>query len=151
VRYPRGKATGCKLDAFLTKLTIGKARVLREGSDIALLVFGTLLGAAREVAEALNATLVDMRFVKPLDEGLIASLARTQRLLVTIEENTVQGGAGSAVNEFLESAQLGVSVLNLGLPDSFLGHGKAPDMLAACGLDAAGIERNIRQRFSSLT
>jgi 1-deoxy-D-xylulose-5-phosphate synthase len=107
-----------------------------------------LLGAAREAAEALNATLVDMRFVKPLDETLITTLARTQRLLVTIEENSIKGGAGSGVNEFLESAQLNVSVLNLGLPDAFLGHGKAPDMLASCGLDAKGIEQNIRQRLA---
>ena len=79
------------------------------------------------------------------------TLARTQQLLVTIEENTVKGGAGSAVNEFLESAQLQVPVLNLGLPDVFLGHGKAPDMLAACGLDAKGIERSIRQRLNPST
>jgi 1-deoxy-D-xylulose-5-phosphate synthase len=148
VRYPRGKATGCKLDTFLTKFPLGKASVLREGRDVALLVFGTLLGAARVVAQAMDATLVDMRFVKPLDENLIATLARSQRLLVTIEENTVAGGAGSAVNEFLESAGLKVEVLNLGLPDSFLGHGKAPDLLSSCGLDAKGMEHSIRQRLS---
>jgi 1-deoxy-D-xylulose-5-phosphate synthase len=150
VRYPRGKASGCALDRELHVLEIGKARELREGQDIAILVFGTLLAAAWPVADALNATLVDMRFVKPLDEELLARLACSQRLLVTIEENVVSGGAGSGVNEFLQASGLSLPVLNLGLPDTFLEHGRAADLLAKCGLDAAGIEASIRARLARL-
>jgi len=147
VRYPRGKATGVMLERNEITLELGKARVLREGKRAALLVFGTLLSAAREVADVLDLTLVDMRFVKPLDQDLIHALARTNTLLVTLEENTVIGGAGSAVNECLMSAGILCQVLNLGLPDRFLEHGKAGDMLAQCGLDSAGIQRSIRQRL----
>ena len=148
VRYPRGKATGCETTAELTALEIGKARVCREsGNGIAILVFGTLLQKTRSVAEALDATLVDMRFVKPLDETLLITLAQQCKLLVTVEENAVKGGAGSGVNEFLEAQDFDTPVLNLGLPDSFLEHGKAEDMLADCGLDAAGILRAIEHRL----
>jgi 1-deoxy-D-xylulose-5-phosphate synthase len=151
VRYPRGKATGCGVDQHLAKLPIGKARVVREGQTIALLVFGTLLSAAKPVAEKMNATLVDMRFVKPLDEALIQSLALTHQLLVTVEENTVKGGAGAAVVEFLQSQNQPANVLTLGLPDSFLEHGRQQDMLGACGLDAAGITASIKQRLAQLS
>ena len=144
VRYPRGRATGCALDPTPKTLPIGKARVCREGRRAAILVFGTLLSAARPVAEALDATLVDMRFVKPLDEALLDELAHSHALLVTVEENVVMGGAGSAVNEYLVSRQARCALLNLGLPDHFLGHGKAADMLAGVGLDSPGIERAIR-------
>jgi 1-deoxy-D-xylulose-5-phosphate synthase len=148
VRYPRGKATGCETTAELTAVEIGKARVCREGGNgIAILVFGTLLQKTRSVAEALDATLVDMRFVKPLDETLLITLAQECKLLVTVEENAVKGGAGSGVNEFLEAQDFDTTVLNLGLPDSFLEHGKAEDMLADCGLDAAGILRAIEHRL----
>ncbi len=148
VRYPRGKATGCETTAELTAVEIGKARVCREGGNgIAILVFGTLLQKTRSVAEALDATLVDMRFVKPLDETLLITLAQQCKLLVTVEENAVKGGAGSGVNEFLEAQDFDTPVLNLGLPDSFLEHGKAEDMLADCGLDAAGILRAIEHRL----
>jgi 1-deoxy-D-xylulose-5-phosphate synthase len=149
VRYPRGMATGCVLDTSLQQLEIGKARVLRSGSRVALLVFGTLLQAAVPVAEKLGATLVDMRFVKPLDEALILQLAQSHELLVTIEENTIKGGAGSGVNECLLAAGVNVGVLNIGLPDRFLEHGRAPEMLAACGLDSAGIEASIRARLGT--
>ncbi len=149
VRYPRGKATGCEVSAELEPVEIGKARVFREGnSDVAILVFGTLLSRAVSVAETLDATLVDMRFVKPLDEQLLVTLAGKCSLLVTIEENAVKGGAGSGVNEFLEAEGLGVPVLNLGLPDSFLEHGKADDMLTACGLDSAGMLKAIERRLA---
>ncbi len=148
VRYPRGKATGCKLDASLAQLPIGKARVVRQGSKVAILAFGTLLQAAREAAAALDATLVDMRFVKPLDEELLLQLAASEQLLVTVEENTVKGGAGSAVNEFLLNRNLAVNVLNLGLPDVFLGHGKPQDMRSSCGLDGNGILASIRARLA---
>jgi 1-deoxy-D-xylulose-5-phosphate synthase len=147
VRYPRGKATGCVTDAELRALEIGKARVVREGSGVAFLVFGTLLGTADKVAEALGATLVDMRFVKPLDEALILQMADSHELLVTVEENVVAGGAGSGVNEFLLAQGRRVDVLNLGLPDRFVAHGKVPELHAACGLDVAGILASVRARL----
>lgn len=151
VRYPRGKATGCALDPVLQQLPIGKARVLREGHGAALLVFGTLLAAARPVAEALGATLVDMRFVKPLDTALLDALAGSHRLLVTIEENTVLGGAGAGVLEHLQNRGLRVPVLVLGLPDRFLEHGRPQELLRACGLDSAGLQASIEQRLLQLS
>jgi len=148
VRYPRGKATGCEINDSLEAVDIGKSRVCREGQGgIAILVFGTLLARTVTVAEALDATLVDMRFVKPLDETLLITLAEQCHLIVTVEENVISGGAGSGVNEFLESSNLTTPVLNLGLPDSFLEHGKADDMLASCGLDSAGILKAIEHRL----
>ena len=148
VRYPRGKATGCEQDASLKQLDIGKAVVKRQGEKVAILVFGTLLKAAEKSAEALNATLVDMRFVKPLDEALIKELAGTHQLLVTVEENVIKGGAGSAVNEFLAAIKSEVKVINLGLPDKFLDHGKSEQMLAECGLDSVGITAAIKKVIS---
>ena len=148
VRYPRGKATGCEQDASLKQLDIGKAVVKRQGEKVAILVFGTLLKAAEKSAEALNATLVDMRFVKPLDEALIKELAGTHQLLVTVEENVIKGGAGSAVNEFLAAIKSEVKVINLGLPDKFLDHGKSEQMLAECGLDSVGIAAAIKKVIS---
>ena len=148
VRYPRGKATGCEQDASLKQLDIGKAVVKRQGEKVAILVFGTLLKAAEKSAEALNATLVDMRFVKPLDEALIKELAGTHQLLVTVEENVIKGGAGSAVNEFLAAIKSEVKVINLGLPDKFLDHGKSEQMLAECGLDSVGITAAIKTVIS---
>jgi 1-deoxy-D-xylulose-5-phosphate synthase len=148
VRYPRGKAAGAGIGGELQSLPLGKARVLREGRELAILVFGTLLKAAAPVAEVLDATLVDMRFVKPLDEALLDELAASHRLLVTIEENVIKGGAGSGVNEYLLGRGHSLQVLNLGLPDVFLDHGRAADMLSACGLDSPGIEASIRARLS---
>jgi len=149
VRYPRGKAAGTGIGGeLLQSLPLGKARVLREGRELAILVFGTLLKAAAPVAEVLDATLVDMRFVKPLDEALLDELAASHRLLVTIEENVIKGGAGSGVNEYLLGRGHSLQVLNLGLPDVFLDHGRAADMLSACGLDSRGIEASIRVRLS---
>jgi 1-deoxy-D-xylulose-5-phosphate synthase len=143
VRYPRGKATGCEQDADLKPLEIGKAVVKRQGEKIAILVFGTLLKVAKQSAEQLNATLVDMRFVKPLDEALLKELSQSHHLLVTVEENVIKGGAGSAVNEFLATIDHKARVVNLGLPDQFLDHGKAEQLLAECGLDSAGISATI--------
>jgi len=148
VRYPRGKAAGVALDPVLQQLAIGKARVVRQGQGVAILVFGTLLAAARPVAATLDATLVDMRFVKPLDEALLETLAASHALLVTIEENAVKGGAGSGVNEYLLQHRHTVGLLNLGLPDTFLEHDRAIDMLARCGLDSKGIEASIRARLA---
>lgn len=149
VRYPRGKATGVGIDRSLqTTLPLGKGVLRREGRQVALLVFGTLLHDATEAAEALDATLVDMRFVKPLDEALVRALAERHELLVTVEENTVMGGAGAAVAEYLDNAGISVPLMHIGLPDRFLGHGRAADMRSACGLDGPGILAAIRDRLT---
>ncbi len=150
VRYPRGSGPNAALEPGLQPLEIGKGVIRREGRKVALLVFGVLLGEARQVAEALDATLVDMRFVKPLDEALVRELAERHALLVTIEEGCVMGGAGAAVGELLAAHQLPRPLLNLGLPDIYVEHAKPAQMLAACGLDAAGIEAAVRQRLAQL-
>jgi len=143
VRYPRGTGTGVAIDPELTTLPVGKAEVRRTGRGIAILAFGTLLDTALTVGEELNATVVNMRFVKPLDQDLLLELARTHELLVTVEENALQGGAGSAVLECLAAANLPVACLNLGLPDRFVEHGERNELLAECGLDAGGVRRAI--------
>ncbi len=145
VRYPRGSGPGAKVQQALVPLPLGKGEIRRKGRAIAILAFGGPLAAALAAGEALNATVANMRFVKPLDEALVAELARTHQLLVTVEENVISGGAGSAVNEFLAAAGLVPSVLNLGLPDRFVEHGDPKQLLAECGLDAEGIRRSILQ------
>ncbi|GKW30456.1 1-deoxy-D-xylulose-5-phosphate synthase [Pectobacterium brasiliense] len=144
VRYPRGNGTGTELTP-LSELPIGKGVVRRQGETIAILNFGTLLPEAQIAAGKLNATLVDMRFVKPLDEALLEELAQSHSTFVTLEENAVMGGAGSGVNEFLMAKRLAVSVLNIGLPDVFIPQGSQEEIRADLGLDAAGIERRITQ------
>jgi len=143
VRYPRGNGTGAACTP-LTSLPIGKGVITRQGEKIAILNFGTLLPEADIAARQLNATLVDMRFVKPLDEGLIAKLAATHETLVTIEENAVMGGAGSGVNELLMFKRIRVPVLNIGLPDRFIPQGTQQEIRADLGLDGAGILRQIK-------
>lgn len=148
VRYPRGSGPNHPIDPDLQPVEIGKGVVRRRGGRVALLVFGVQLAEAMKVAESLDATVVDMRFVKPLDEALVRELAGShEQLLVTIEENAVMGGAGSAVGEFLASEGLEVPLLQLGLPDYYVEHAKPSEMLAECGLDAAGIEKAVRQRL----
>jgi 1-deoxy-D-xylulose-5-phosphate synthase len=149
VRYPRGSGPGVAESIPMTQLPIGKAEVRREGSNIAILAFGTMVIPATEVAEQLGATLVNMRFVKPLDEQLILQVADAYSLIVTIEENVLAGGAGSAVNEMLHAAQKSIDVLNLGLPDEHLDQGTQQQQLALCGLDATGILDQIKQRLGS--
>src|SRR3989338_8166740 len=124
-------------------IPIGKAEIRREGRRIALLAFGSRLAPALDAGEAFNTTVVNMRFVKPLDEELVLTLAKSHELLVTVEENAVAGGAGGAVNEYLAAAGLTCQVINLGLPDRFAGQAGHEDMLAEYGLDAAGIRRAI--------
>src|SRR5690554_89499 len=148
VRYPRGKGPGATIDCTLQALPIGKGVVRRKGQTVALLAFGSMVEPALAAAESLDATVVDMRFVKPLDEALIRSLAQQHALLVTLEENTVAGGAGSAVNEYLLAQDFHVPILNLGLPDSFIEHGRVPAMLASVGLDKDGIVESIRNKLS---
>lgn len=143
VRYPRGSGTGVSIEEHMTALPIGKAEVRRQGKDVAILCFGVLLQAAKEVTEKLGATLVDMRFVKPLDEELIVQMSETHQHLVTLEENATQGGAGSAVNEFVASARLEIPVLNLGLPDLFLDHGTRSELLEEARLDVQSLLNRI--------
>ena len=145
VRYPRGIGSGITPHIAMQALPIGRGRVLRQGKEIAILAFGTLLQQAKPVADALDATLVDMRFVKPLDEALLAELAASHQTLVTLEEGSLIGGAGSAVNETLQRLRVYKPVLNLGLPDRFIEQGSQAEILQLLGLDAAGIEASIRQ------
>ncbi|WP_341503114.1 1-deoxy-D-xylulose-5-phosphate synthase [Gallaecimonas sp. GXIMD4217] len=148
VRYPRGSATGAELDAEPQLLAIGKGLVRRRGQKVAILAFGTLLSAALEAGEALDATVADMRFVKPLDEQLIRELADSHDLLVTVEDNVIKGGAGAGVGEFLMAEGLLKPLLMLGLPDEFIKHGSQSEILSELGLDGAGIEARIRARLA---
>ncbi len=150
VRYPRGTGPGAAIQQELTPLPIGKGRVVREGSRVAILNFGTLLGAALQAAEELNATVADMRFVKPLDETLVLELAEQHDLLVTLEENAIAGGAGSAVTEFLSAREVVMPVMQIGLPDRYIDHGKPEELLKECGLDAEGIRTSIAGRLERL-
>jgi len=147
VRYPRGAGAGVAIDSTLATLPWGRGEVRRKGSRIAILAFGTLLYPALAAAEKLGATVANMRFVKPLDQALVLELARTHDHLVTVEEGCIAGGAGSAVLECLAAAGLAVPVLQLGLPDQFIEHGDTAQLLARCGLDAAGIEQSVVRRF----
>lgn len=147
IRYPRGKGPGKEIETGLEPVTLGKAVVRRSGKSVAILAFGSMVTPALEVAEDLDSTLIDMRFVKPLDEEIIGDMAAKHQLIVTIEENTVMGGAGSAVNEFLLASNYQIPVLNLGLPDTFLEHGKVPQMLADVGLDATSIATAIKKKL----
>jgi 1-deoxy-D-xylulose-5-phosphate synthase len=149
VRYPRGSGTGAEIEKGFSEWAWGKGVVRRRGNRIAILAFGTLLQPALVAAASMDATVVDMRFAKPLDEALIIEMARGHEGLVTLEEGCVMGGAGSAVGECLAAAGLSVPLLHLGLPDRFIEHGDPVKLLSMCGLDAAGIEQSIRKRFGS--
>ena len=147
VRYPRGRGPGVAVEKTMQALPVGRAELRRSGaSGLALLAFGTMVEAARPAAEALDATLVNMRFVKPLDEALIAEVAASHRAIVTLEENAVAGGAGSAVLEVLQRLGSAVPVLQVGVPDAFVEHGSREDNLAAAGLDPAALRAAI-ERF----
>ncbi len=139
VRYPKDKGQGVPVSKNMSELPFGCAEIRRHGHHVALLAFGVLLAPALEVGEALDATVVNMRFVKPLDETMVSELARNHDLLVTLEDNAVMGGAGSEVNECLARLGLHPGVLNLGLPDRFLEHAARKDLLISCGLDTKGI------------
>ena len=148
VRYPRGAGVGTEPGRDLDTLPFGKGEVRRQGEKVAILAFGTLLTPALEAAEKLNATVVNMRWVKPLDVDLLAQIAQSHDRLVTVEEGCIMGGAGSAVAEALQTLQINLPVLQLGLPDEFIEHGEPAKLLALQGLDAAGIERSVRQRWN---
>ena len=150
VRYPRGAGTGAAVVREFTALPMGKAERRREGRRIALLAFGTMLAPALTAGEALGATVVNMRWVKPIDDALLKELAASHDALVTIEEHVVAGGAGSAVAESLAAQGLSVPLLHVGLPDRFVDHGEQAQLLRLESLDAGGIERRVRERFADL-
>ena len=144
VRYPRGAGPGAALDKPLAGLPVGKGEVRRKGKRVAILAFGAMLAPALEAGEVLDATVANMRFVKPLDEALIRELAETHEILVTVEEHALIGGAGSAVCEVLASLKSGNQIVLLGLPDRFIDHGDPARLLASLGLDGAGIVKSIK-------
>ncbi|WP_019139522.1 1-deoxy-D-xylulose-5-phosphate synthase [Noviherbaspirillum massiliense] len=147
VRYPRGAGIGAAVDKELSTLPIGKGEIRREGKNIAILAFGTMVAPSLAAADELDATVANMRFVKPLDVELVKQLAQSHDALVTVEEGCIMGGAGSAVAEALAAAGVVKPVLHLGLPDKFIDHGDAQQLLATCGLDGKGIAASIRRRF----
>ena len=149
VRYPRGAGIGATVETELTSLEMGKGEIRRQGKGVAILAFGTMLAPSLQAAETLNATVANMRFIKPLDTTLVAELAASHDLLVTIEEGSIMGGAGSAVAEALSAAGIVKPLLQLGLPDKFIDHGDATQLLAQCGLDAAGIAASVNQRLNT--
>jgi 1-deoxy-D-xylulose-5-phosphate synthase len=147
VRYPRGAGIGAVIEKPLTTIPLGKGEIKREGKGIAILAFGTMVAPSLAAAEELNATVANMRFVKPLDVDLVKQLALTHEALVTVEEGAIMGGAGAAVAEALAAEGIVKPLLNLGLPDKFIDHGDVAQLLAQCGLDANGIAASIRKRF----
>jgi 1-deoxy-D-xylulose-5-phosphate synthase len=150
VRYPRGAGAGAAQAAGLPSLPYGKGEIHRQGKSVAILAFGTLLYPAIEAANAMNATVVNMRWAKPLDTELLMQIATSHQALVTVEEGALMGGAGSAVLEALQDAQIYLPVLRLGVPDVFTDHGDPAKIMSALGLDASGIEASVRGRFNHL-
>ena len=149
VRYPRGTGPGADIAGEMTQLEIGRAAHIRGGEQVAILNFGALLGQAMDAAKRLNATVVDMRWVKPLDERMVLELIQRHALLVTLEENAIAGGAGAAVHELLAAQGVAMPILNLGIPDAFIEHGSHADQLAWTGLNADGIVRRIELALRS--
>jgi 1-deoxy-D-xylulose-5-phosphate synthase len=155
IRYPRGAGPGVAVSKELTTLPVGQGVVVREARSfaagvanktrVAILAFGSMVKPALDAADELNATVANMRFVKPLDDALVFKLATTHDVIVTVEENVIMGGAGSAVSESLAAQQLTVPILHLGLPDQFVEHGDPAVLLADCGLNREGIIRAVRQ------
>jgi 1-deoxy-D-xylulose-5-phosphate synthase len=144
VRYPRGTGAGVAILPQMEKIQIGKAKVVRKGSQIVILAFGSTLEDAKIVGETLDATVVNMRFVKPIDEALIKKISTKNSLIVTVEDNVIKGGAGSAVNEYLNHIQANINVLNLGLPDFYQAHGSREDLLREASIDSQGILKQIK-------
>jgi len=150
VRYPRGTGTGAAIEAPLEAIPIGQALVRRRGTRLALLAFGAMVPVAEEVGRDLDLTVVNMRFVKPLDRTLILELARTHAGYVTLEDNAAMGGAGSAVAELLASEGIVLPVQHLGLPDAWLEHASREQVLAEAGLDVASVRRALLARWPQL-
>lgn len=149
VRYPRGCGPGVEIENTMDTLPVGQAQLRRQGGSVALLAFGAMVIVAEEAADELNASVVNMRFVKPIDEAMILDMADRHQLLVTIEDNVIAGGAGSAVNEVLMDHDIQMSVINLGLPDEFVEHGEREQILSLCGLDAKGIIKAVQDYYES--
>jgi len=150
VRYPRGSGPGVAVQPELDTLPIGKAQLRRRGARIALLAFGAIVPTAEQAGEELDLTVVNMRFVKPLDRELVLELARTHDGFATLEDNVVAGGAGSGVAELLAAEGIALPMLHLGLPDAFQHHASREDLLAEAGLDAAGIRASLLARWPEL-
>ncbi|GAB5453657.1 MAG: 1-deoxy-D-xylulose-5-phosphate synthase [Halioglobus sp.] len=150
IRYPRGNGPNAAIDEEIQRWEIGNGQMVREGSHVAILNFGALLGEVMGAADSLNATVVDMRWVKPMDKQIVLELASRHSLLVTVEENSIAGGAGSAVNELLAVHSSDVQLLNLGIPDEFIEHGSPGEQKAWTGLDREGIARSITKRLDTI-
>jgi 1-deoxy-D-xylulose-5-phosphate synthase len=148
VRYPRGAGPGIEVQLEMKAVPVGRGEVRREGKRVAILAFGSMVRPALEAGDELNATVANMRFVKPIDRDLVFRLATTHDLLVTVEESVVAGGAGAAVAEALAADGFAVPILHLGLPDHFVEHGDPQQLLVDCGLDGEGIARSIRERLA---
>ncbi len=146
VRYPRGKGPGITVNSTMRDIEIGKAQIEHQGKRIAILAWGSMVTVSVEAAKQLSATAINMRFIKPIDENLILEMAKTHDVIVTVEENVIAGGAGSAVNEFLQAQQILMPVLNIGLPNAFVEQGTREELLNLCGLDTQGILAKI-ERF----
>ena len=144
VRYPRGKGPGVAVQQAMTALPIGKAEIRQQGTRIAILAWGSMVTPALVAGKRLNATVVNMRFVKPIDQALILELAKSHEVFVTIEENVISGGAGSAVNVFLQAQKILMPVLNIGLPDCFIEQGTREELLSECKLDSESIFNTIQ-------
>jgi 1-deoxy-D-xylulose-5-phosphate synthase len=149
VRYPRGKGPGVEVEPQMTGLPLGKSVTVRQGEGIVIMAFGSMVEPCREVAEQLNATLINMRFVKPLDTAAIVHAAARHDCLVTVEENAIAGGAGSGVNELLAAQGVAAEILNIGLDDNFIQHGTREECLHQAGLDREGIHAQIIRRFGA--
>ena len=149
VRYPRGQGPGVTVEADMAAIPLGEGEIRRQGKGVALLVFGSPLAAALEAAETLDATVANMRFVKPLDEALIKSLATSHQLLVSLEDNAIAGGAGSGVAQLLTAEKIVTPLIQTGIPDRFLEHASREQQLAACGLDAAGIIQRVQPELAA--
>ena len=143
-----GSGDGTKPESGLNAIEFGKAQTLRTGKKIAILVFGTLLNNAKPVAESLNATLVNMRFVKPLDTSTLLEIAKTHDHIITLEDNAIAGGAGSAVSEYLNLANINSKILHLGYPDTFVEQGTQQEMNNIWGLDSEGIQQSIETHLN---
>jgi 1-deoxy-D-xylulose-5-phosphate synthase len=151
VRYPRGRGPGARIETTMRALPIGKAEVRRNGRGLALLAFGAMVEPAKLIADALDATLVNMRFVKPLDESLLLELAASHAHFVTLEDNAVAGGAGSAVAEFFAAQTVEKPLLHIGIPDRFIEHGSREECLQQAGLDAEHIRHDIETWLAGRT
>tara|TARA_B100001559_G_scaffold74128_2_gene60992 strand:+ start:2827 stop:4719 length:1893 start_codon:yes stop_codon:yes gene_type:complete len=150
VRYPRGFSLGLDLDLKLENIEIGKSKLIRDGEKIAYLVFGTLINNVKLVAEKNNATVVDMRFAKPIDEKMIIDICNSHEYIFTVEDNAILGGAGSAVNEVVVKNSIQTKIVNLGVPDKMIPHGNQDDILSDLGLDVSGIMKTTNDHIASM-